>query len=72
MVSQDKDYTVPLPKKDSRTLAKEARDWVASQEGQQKIDEALTEARKVTSEHNKSQQIGVERFRVPFRLHLEK
>ncbi len=60
--------SVPAQAKDAKTVAKEARAWVASQEGQRQIEEALVEAKKVTSQLSKSHLVETGNLRVPFSL----
>jgi hypothetical protein len=56
------------PKKDPKTLAKEARAWVASPQGQEVIKEKLIAAQRVTQELGKSQKVEMANYRAPFDL----
>lgn len=52
----------PQANQDSKVLAQEAKEWIASPEGQKKIKEALAAAQEVTSALRKSNQVQIDWF----------
>jgi molecular chaperone DnaK (HSP70) len=68
MAIQTKKSTMSYSERDIEKMVEAARKWVVSDEGQQAMENALSQARKVTSQLSEERSIDPKSLHAPFTL----